>query len=225
MVRVFAGLLVAGTVAGCGSTIAGHPVARQQTTITHRVAAPLADLLPTRDRFPPRYATAVLPADQARRAAGDLAGVPPGSQADPADCVPPQRGFGTDSSAVVVGTDDAARATLTIELTRTDEPLARLRERLPGCAVVRVQRGPIANAVVTQPDPAPSVDADDALAWRRTVSGPVNAPGLTPSMYTELAQVGDVRINATYMSFDNQPPDRATLSSVFGATIGRVRES
>ncbi|WP_024806065.1 DUF5642 family protein [Nocardia sp. BMG51109] len=224
-VRALGALLVAGLLAGCGSTVAGHPTAARQTAITRRIGVPLADLLPGPDRFPARYAAVVLSPEQARRAAADLAGVPPGAQADPAECVPPQRGFDTDRTAVVVGTDDGARATLTVELSRAEEPLARLREQLRGCELVRVQHGPVANAVVTQLDPPPSVDADDALALHRTVSGPVSGPGLTQSMHTELAQIGDVRINATYLSFDGRAPDGAALAGVFGAAVDNVRKS
>ncbi|MBF6176740.1 DUF5642 family protein [Nocardia blacklockiae] len=218
-----AGLLLSGLVAGCGSTVSGHPEAARPTEITRHVGTALPQLLPGPDRFPAGYTTVVLSADQARRAIGDLAGIPAGARADPEDCAPAPPRFDTDRTAVVVGTHGDTRATLTVELTRTDQPLIALRDQLRRCDTVRVQRGPLANAVVTQLDSTPTVVADDALAMRRTVSGPVGGPGLTQSMRTRLAQVGDVRVNATYMTFGDGAPDTAALDRVFDATVGGVR--
>ncbi|MBB5911299.1 hypothetical protein BJY24_000166 [Nocardia transvalensis] len=222
--RALVAVLVAGVLAGCGATVAGHPVAERQTSITRHVGTPLPALLPGQDRFPASYAAVVLPADQARRAAADLVGVPPGARADPQDCAPSTPRFDTDRTAVVVGTDDGARATLTVELARTDQPLSGLRDQVRRCDTVRVQRGPLANAVVTQLDPPPPIDADDALALRRTVSGPVGGPGLTQSMRTLVAQIGDVRITVTYMSFGDGAPDTTALDHVFDATVANVRK-
>ncbi len=222
--RVLVGTALIALLAACGETVPGTPVPTQHTAITRHIGTPLARLLPGQDLFPARYATVVLPVDQARRAVADLAGVPPGAVADPEDCAPPQPRFDTDRLAVVVGTDNQTRATLTVELSRTDQPMARLRDQLGHCEAVRVQRGPLANAVVTQVESPPPVAADDALALRRTVSGPVGGPGLTQSMRTLVAQVGDVRINATYMSYEGAAPDMAALGGVFDATVANVRK-
>ncbi|MFJ1456771.1 DUF5642 family protein [Nocardia sp. N2S4-5] len=220
--RAVGGVLLAGLLAGCGSTVAGHPEALRQTTITRHVGTALPALLPRPDSFPAGYTAVVLPADQARKAVGDVVGIPAGAHADPEDCAPAPPRFGADRTAVVVGTHGETRATLTVELSRSDQPLTALREQLGRCHAVRVQRGPLANAVVTQLDPAPAVAADDALAVRRTVSGPIGGPGLTQSMRTRLAQIGDVRVNATYMTFGDGAPDTAALDHVFGVAVGNV---
>ncbi|WP_246011764.1 sensor domain-containing protein [Nocardia mexicana] len=222
--RVLGGMALTGLLAACGQTVPGTPEAMQQTAVTRHIGTPLARLLPGQDRFPARYTAVVLPVEQARRAVADLAGVPAGSLADPEDCAPPQPRFDTDRLAVVVGTDNDTRATITVELSRTDQPMARLRDQLGHCEAVRVQRGPLANAVVTQVEPPPPVSADDALALRRTVSGPMDGPGLTQSMRLLVAQIGDVRINATYMSFDGAAPDMRALGDVFDATVANVRK-
>src|SRR5205823_2362631 len=141
-------------------------------------------------QFPASYSTVVLTPDRARRAAGDLTGIPVGAQVDPADCAEPARSFEPERTAIEVGTDDRTRATLTVELLRVDAPLARLRERLERCDSVRVSRGPITNTVVTHLDPPPPANVDEALALRRTVAGQVSGPGLTRSMRSLLGQVG-----------------------------------
>ncbi|NEW37203.1 sensor domain-containing protein, partial [Nocardia cyriacigeorgica] len=89
---------------------------------------------------------------------------------------------GPDRLAVAVGTDDAARATLTVELTRTDQPLVRLRNQVQQCERIRVSRSGTASTVTTELEQAPQVDADDAMALRRTVAPDVGGAGLTQSM-------------------------------------------
>ncbi|MBF6329671.1 DUF5642 family protein [Nocardia transvalensis] len=225
--RVFGralGFVAMGCVAACGSTISGHPGPDRQTTVSRHVGTPLPRLLPGQGQFPRGYTTVVLSSDQARRAAGDIVGVQAGAQVDPADCAPPPQQFDADRTAVVVGTDDDTRATITVELTRTDQPLARLRDQLRRCGTVHARRGPVTNTVVTELDPPPPVNADDTLALHRKVTGQHGGPGLDRSLRTLLAQIGDVRINATYMGFGDGRPDTAGLDQVFTATVGDVRK-
>ncbi|MFI5779701.1 sensor domain-containing protein [Nocardia sp. NPDC051570] len=205
----------------CGSTVSGHPEAARNTTAPS--AGPLTRLLPGREQFPARYTTVVLPPDRARRAAGDISGTPEGAQVDPADCAVPTPSFEPDRGAIAVGTDNDTRATLTVELTRTDVPLARLRDRLQRCGTIRVSRGPVTNTVATQLDPPPPAHVDDALALRRTVTGQVGGPGLTRSLQTLLGQIGEVRIAVTYMSYGDGRADTAGLDQVFTAAVGDVR--
>lgn len=207
----------------CGSTVPGRPTADPSTPKNRHIGTALATLLPKQDQFPSPYAAVVPPAEQAAHIAGDLSGIPPGATVDPADCAPPQRPTGPDTSAVVVGTDAATRTTLTVLLTRVDTPLSTVRQQARGCGTVHVRRGPITDTVLTQPDPAPPVRADDTFALHRTVTGPATGPGLTRSMRTLLAQVGDVRIEATAMSYGDGPSDPAGLDQVFVAAVEDVR--
>ncbi|WP_433665415.1 sensor domain-containing protein [Nocardia sp. CA-128927] len=211
-------------LAGCGSTVVGHPVAGEQTVVTRHVGGALSALLVEPAQFPARYPAVVLPPEAASQAAGDLTGVGRGTRVQPESCVPPPQQFGVDKTAIAVGTDDASRATITLELTRTDQALAVLRSQLKQCGSVRVSRGAAMTTVTTELDPAPPIDADDTLAWRRTVTPDVGGAGLTQRMRTLAGQVGDVRITVTYMSFSDGKPDMAAVDELFTAAVQRVQK-
>ncbi|MCX4094878.1 DUF5642 family protein [Nocardia sp. alder85J] len=207
----------------CGSTVTGHPVPASSATSVQHVTGGLTALLPRPERFPPHYTIVVLPPEQARRAAGDLRGIPAGAEVEPAACAAPVPEFDAGRAAIEVGSDDEARVTVTVELVRTDEALARVRERTGRCALVRVRQGPLTTTVVSVPEPLPGVAADDAFALRRTVTGTRGGAGLTQSMHTRLAQIGDVRINVTCLTFGDELPDTGTLDQVFTAAVDGVR--
>ncbi len=180
-------------------------------------------MLPTAGQFPDEYPPTVLSASDAIGADADLRGIPSGAAVDPVGCAgsPP-----SDPAriAATVGTDEDTRASITVELIRTTDPLARLRAQLQRCGTVHAQHGPVTNTIVTQPDPPAPVDADDSLAWRRTVSGQRGGPGLTRSMRALAAQIGDVRIIATYLTFGADKPDMTALDQVFTAAVQDVRK-
>ncbi|NEW43701.1 sensor domain-containing protein [Nocardia cyriacigeorgica] len=217
--------VVALLTAGCGSNLTGHAVSAEPTAVTRQVQDRLATLLPDPQEFPDRYPAVVLQPEAAGQAAGDLDGVGAGASVSPAECTPPETYPGPDRLAVAVGTDDAARATLTVELTRTDQPLVRLRNQVQQCERIRVSRSGTASTVTTELEQAPQVDADDAMALRRTVAPDVGGAGLTQSMSSLLAQVGDVRIAVTYMSFSDAQPDVEALEQLFRTTVDRVANS
>lgn len=207
---------------GCGSTVSGHPSASlRPATATRHIAADLPSMLPTAAQFPDAYPPVVLSGSDALGADTDLSGIPPGATVDPADCANPAPSD-PQKIAATVGTDDDTRASITVELIRTDDPLARLRTALQHCGTVHAQHGPITNTVVTQLDPAPPVNADDSLAWTRTVSGRRAGPGLTRSMRTLAAQIGDVRIITTYLTYGDDKPDMTALDQVFTAAVQDV---
>ncbi|WP_327119409.1 DUF5642 family protein [Nocardia sp. NBC_01730] len=211
-------------LAGCGSTVSGHPASLSPTAVTRHVSAELPTLLPDPLQFPAPYAAVVLPSEAAAQAAGDLDGMGRGASVQPSGCVPPEQKFGPDQTAIAVGTDNDTRATMTVELTRTDEPLVSLRARLTKCGSVRVSRAGAASTVTTELDPPPQVDADDALALRRTVAPEVGGASLTQSMRTLIGQVGDVRISVTYMSFSGGKPDTVAVDELFAAVVRKVRK-
>ncbi|WP_227981014.1 DUF5642 family protein [Nocardia spumae] len=208
-------------LAACGSTVSGHPVAIQQSSSIRHVDADLAALLPAQDRFPSGYVTVVPAGDRAAAAAADLTAIPPGARIDPADCAPEPPDPGR--TAVVVGTDADTRATITVVLTRTDQPLSRLGEQLSHCPTVHARHGAIDRTIRTELLPPPPVDADDTLAYGRTVTGAPPGSAADPTMRALSAQVGDVRVETTAMSFGSAPVDTAGLDQVFTVAVAEAR--
>lgn len=210
--------------AGCDSSTTGRPVAAESSGVSGPVGTPLARLLPDTTQFPAGYPAVVLPPEVAAQAAGDLDGVGRGATVQPSGCLPPEPQQGPDMTAVAVGSDDASRTTLTVELNRTDQPLAQLRSQLQQCASVRVEKAGATTTVTTTLDPPPPVDADDTLALRRTVTPDVAGAGRTQSMQTLTGQVGDVRITVTAMTFTETTVDPAALDELFTTTVQKVRK-
>jgi hypothetical protein len=214
----------AALLAGCASTVTGHPVGSGPNSVTQHVVAQLSTLLPDPGQFPARYEAVVLPPEAAAQASGDLTGVGRGSTVQPDGCAPPAQQFGPNQTAVAVGTDNETRATMTVELTRTGQPLSALRDQLKRCQQVRVSRAGATTTVTTELQAPPPIDADDTLALRRTVVPQVSTPGLTQSMQTLTGQVGDVRIAVTYMSFSDAKPDTAALDELFTTAVRKVKK-
>ncbi|MEV6768569.1 sensor domain-containing protein [Nocardia sp. NPDC051030] len=207
-------------LAACGTTVSGHPNAsRNPATTTVHANSDLARLLPDPSQFPSRYAAVALPAEVALQAANDLDGILPRGDINPGSCAPQAP---TAGPVVMVGTDDTTRATLTVELTRADQPLSKLRNQLQQCTTVHVTHSGTTATITTELDPAPPLDADDTLALRRTVtSESVTQPR---TMQTLLGQIGDIRINVTYMSFTNAPSDTEALDTLFATAVTKVRK-
>ncbi|MGX1805912.1 sensor domain-containing protein [Nocardia sp. NPDC055321] len=208
-------------VVACGTTVSGQPIAAEGPATAVRADSGLARLLPDPTSFPRRYEVVELPPGAADQAAHDLDGILPGANVDPGSCVPPVPVAGP---AVSVGTDDATRATLTVELVRVDQPLETLRDQLRRCGTVTVEHAGTTAAVTTELDPPPPLDADDTLALRRTVRSENGSSGLTRNMQTLLGQVGDVRINVTHMSYGDAEADAEALDSLFTAAVSKVRK-
>ncbi|RVW03956.1 DUF5642 family protein [Rhodococcus xishaensis] len=192
----------------------------------------LAELLLEPSSFPPQYSAIVLPPQAVSQAAPDLAGIPPGARVDPAGCKPPAQDYGTDGTAMVVGTDNVNRSTITIELVRVQTPLADLGARVAECPEVTATRSGVESTVTTVLTPAPPIDADETLALHRTVNSGRGEQEVTQSMLTLFAQVGEVRVQATSMSFgaaadtanlDAATHDTATLDELFRSAVLKVR--
>ncbi|MEV5832125.1 sensor domain-containing protein [Nocardia sp. NPDC052112] len=218
--------LAAGAVLliGCSSTVTGHPAASAPNTGTQQVAAQLSTLMPDAAQFPAEYEAVVLPPEAAAQAAGDLTGVGRGATVQPDGCVPPAQQFGSNQTAVAVGTDNRTRATMTVELTRTGQPLSALREQLKRCQQVHVSKAGATTTVTTELQTPPPIDVDDTLALRRTVVPQVSTAGLTQSMQTLTGQVADVRITVTYMTFGDAKPDTTALNELFTTAVRRVEK-
>lgn len=211
---------LSGLLAACATSVSGHPIAARTPVTATAPDNGLTRLLPDPSQFPSRYTALVLPADAASQAANDLEGYLPGAQVDPATCAPVTP---TAGPAVAVGTDDATRATLTVALTRSDQPLSALRDQLQRCGTVHVGHSGLTSVVTTQLDPPPPVNADDSLALRRTVGSDNRATGLTRTMQTLVGQIGDVRIAVTYMT-SGSTSDSEALDALFTTALRKVRK-
>ncbi|WP_241384359.1 sensor domain-containing protein [Rhodococcus sp. CH91] len=208
-------------VPACSSTIPGdprpEPAALTATAADPSRARPPAELLLPPERFPESYPAVVLPAAAVAQAAPDLTGIQPGSKVDPGGCLPPVQDYGPGGTAMAVGTDDASRATISVEIARSVPGLEEYRTYLSECSRVEATVRGITSTVVTVPedDPTPPVAGAQTLALTRTVRSGRDAAGVTQSMTTRVAQIADVRVTVTYMSFDAAPPDVGTLDRVF----------
>ncbi|WP_305094804.1 sensor domain-containing protein [Prescottella sp. R16] len=214
-------LLATGSAAACSSGVVGTP-----RPVDHPAAGPLGDLLVDASAFPEPYRAIVLPPSAVAQAAPDLTGVPPGARVDPAGCKPPAQDYGPDGTAMVVGTDAASRATVTVELVRTRTPLAELAAQLTECPTVTTSHNGVDATVTTVLTPPPPADADATLALRRTVTSGNVDRAVTQSMLTLLGQIGDVRVQATAMSFGSDQGaanlDTTAVDELFTAALARV---
>ncbi|MVU77059.1 sensor domain-containing protein [Nocardia sp. ET3-3] len=207
-------------LAACGTTVSGHPTAARNPVTPIVSVDGLTKLLPDPSQFPTRYTALVLPADTAKQAADDLNGYLPGAQVDPSACAPETP---TAGPVAAVGNDDTTRATLTVVLTRSTQPLSTLRNQLQGCGTVRLGHSGATSVVTTQLDPPPPANADDSLAIKRTVGAENSRTGLTRTMQSLVGQIGDVRINVTYMT-SGTASDSEALDALFTTALRKVRK-
>ncbi|NUS42224.1 MAG: sensor domain-containing protein [Mycobacteriaceae bacterium] len=223
-------------VASCGGgeTVAGKPTQVSAGQRLTHIATPLARLAPEPSRFPSPYSAVALPPEAVAQAAADLTGVGRHGVVRPAECTPPAQRFGPDDTVVVVGTDAATRRTLSVQLTRVDRPLTERRDQLTRCLKATVTSPGAQSTLTSRLQPPPPVDADDVIAVDQTVESHGGGPALRQSMQTLVAQVGDVRVSATQMSFGASPEDAigggdegesAAIDTLFTDTVVRLRKS
>ncbi len=217
------GICAAVTLVACGSNVSGtpEPAGTSEAPSVSSEAADLNALLVDPSVFPAPYEAIVLPPQAIAQASPDLTGIPAGAEVSPAGCKPKEVRAG--EAALIVGTDNTDRATISVELTATDEPLSVRESQLAECAEVQATKSGATSTIRSTVVPAPPIDADDTLAVRQTVSSGTGSDTVTQSMLTLLAQVGDVRIAATYMSFEQGAIDGATLDEVFTAAVQKVK--
>jgi hypothetical protein len=209
-------------VGGCGgSTVTGSPSPSSAAPLSSPpVAGNLDALLLDPSVFPSPYQATVLPQQAAAAAAQDLDGIAADASVDPAGCKPRARGTAADSVALVVGTDNETRSTISVELTRVRDALADQRAQWEQCPSVKATSNDVVSTVTTDLVPAPPIDADDTAAYRRTVTS--GSGEVTQSMLSLVAQKSDVRITATFMSFSGDTPDSATLDELFTQAVQKV---
>lgn len=227
LVAAAAAVAVTLLAAGCSSTVAGvaEPGADAASAATvggERVSATLESMLLTPEDFPAPYQALVLTGPAIEQAAPDLDGIPAGAKVDPAGCKPPAQAFGPDATAMIVGTDNAARTTISVELTRVDAPLSSREDEIRQCPNVATTKDGVTATVSTTVLPAPPLNADGTMALRQTVTSGGDDAQVRQSMLRLVGQVGDVRISATHMTFGAGKPDSATLDQVFTEAVGRV---
>ncbi|WP_374107326.1 sensor domain-containing protein [Rhodococcus sp. BP-313] len=218
------GALAALTVAGCSSNVTGTPAAGDAGASPAPGSSAGADsdlnaLLIDPSQFPAPYEAIVLPPQAISQASPDLTGIPAGAEVSPAGCKPAD----PTSAALIVGTDNANRATISVELTSVDEPLSDREDQLTRCAEVEATKSGATSTIRSTITPAPPIVADETLAVKQTVSSGSGTESITQSMLTLMAQVDGTRIAATYMSFDDSTPDAATLDELFTAAVQKVK--
>lgn len=216
--------VAAALVTGCSDTVDGTPVAAGAAGSPRHVEADLSALLIDPAQFPKPYQALVLPAQAVSQAASDLGGIPAGAKVDPAGCVPEQRDDAGEA-AIAVGTDAQSRATISVALVRSTTSLDSQRSKFEQCKDVTATIDGATSTVHTELAPAPPIDADDTLATEQTVSSGSGGTTLKQSMLTLVAQVGDVRISATFMSFHDAKVDSAALDSVFTDAVAKVKRA
>ncbi len=219
------------SVAGCGSAVTGTAEAGGQgsTSITSRDGAntpedgqDLGALLIDPSQFPAPYEAIVLPPQAIAQASPDLTGIPAGAEVSPAGCKPTEPSSAPSGAALIVGTDNANRSTISIELTVVEEPLSVREDQLQQCGEVEATKSGATSVIRSTISPAPPINADETLAVKQTVNSGTGTDSVTQSMLTLMAQVDDVRIAATFMSFDDSAPDAAVLDELFTTAVQKV---
>lgn len=217
-----------GSDLGGGDFVPGDPTSESGAPTQDQASGDgrdLNELLIDPSSFPPPYDALVLPPQALAQAAPDLSGIPAGAEVEPAGCKPPDQDFSPAGTALIVGTDNDSRATISIELTAVSEPLTVREAQLEQCENVTATKSGATSTVTSTLTPPPPIAADDTLAVQQTVTSGTGADEVTQSMLTLMAQIDGVRIAATYMSFDSSPPDALTLDELFTSSVQKVKNS
>ncbi|NLE79520.1 MAG: DUF5642 family protein [Rhodococcus sp.] len=201
----------------CSTTVDGHARPEQLVDLSKLLLAPA--------EFPEGFDAVVLPPQAVSVAAPDLTGVPQNAAVEPSGCTPPQQDYGPVTTAMAVGTDNDTRATISVELTRSQATVDELEDQAIECGRFAVTSSGTESTVTTQVMPPPPIDADDTLALRRTVQSGGGREAVVQSMTTLIASIGDVRVAATMMSFGPSRPNLAPLDETFVSAVQKVQRS
>lgn len=209
-------------IGGCSAEISG--AAKPEAIIAVADVRPL--LLDTAD-FPPQYPAVVLPQQVASQAAEDMSGLPMrAEQIEPADCIPPTPPTAPDALAVAVGTNEEDRSTLTLLVEDVGSAsMSDLRDVTTRCTDVSARNRLAEISVHTEILQTPPEAKDAEIVWRRAVrSGTANS-AMHETMVTMAAQVGEVRIFVTYLTFGIANPDFAAMGKLLTSQIQKIRHS
>lgn len=210
-------------ISGCTRFLAGtaHPV----TPAAAPPPVPVPDLLIEPDRFPAEYPAAVLDGTAVYRALQDVDGVAAGSVVTPPECAPLP--LAPHHTAAVQGMDSQNASSLIVTVTRPVMPLRARADQLAACPSFTAVHGEDISTVTATVLAAPPVDADDTYAVDQTVTA--ESTGLMSRTLTLAAQIGDVRVSATWLhdgtaeATPDITPDTHVLDSLFTEAVLKVR--
>jgi len=213
-------------LAGCTNVIvgAGRPVTPGGDATT---PITVADLLIEPHQFPERYPAVVLDGMAVYRALQDIDGVGAGSVVTPPQCAPPPSV--APNTTAVQGIDSEKASSLIVAVTRPAAPLLGRTEQLTACPSFTAIRGGDTSTVTVTVLPAPPIDADDSYAVDQTVTSELS--GLMRRTLTLAAQVGDVRVSATWLhegapeTTPDIAPDTQALDTLFTDAVLKVRRA
>jgi hypothetical protein len=216
-VRGLALVLATALLSGCTWVIRGTATPRGD----ERAPIPVADLLIEPERFPERYPAVVLDGTAVYRVLADIDGVPGGSVVTPPECAPPP--LAPHHTAAAQGIDSQDASSLIVAVSRPAPPLQTRVEQLTACPSFTVGHGGDTSTVTATLLAPPPVDADDSYAVDQTVTS--QASGSLRRTLTLVAQVGDVRITATWLHDGTQDtaPDTQSLDTLFTDAVLKVR--
>jgi hypothetical protein len=209
-------LVVAALLPGCTRVIVGTV----QPGADDHAPVPVVDLLIEPERFPARYPAAVIDETAVSRVLQDIDGVPGGSVVTPPQCAPAPLAPHHTAAAQGIDSDDAS--SLIVAVTSPAPPLHTRVEQLTECPSFTAVRGADTTSLTATLLPAPPVDAEDSYAVDQTVTLP---SGAMRRMLTLVAQVGEVRLSATWL-YDGDPgvaPDTQALDTLFTDAVLKVR--
>ncbi|WP_078310954.1 MULTISPECIES: hypothetical protein [unclassified Mycobacterium] len=236
--RLVATMVVAGccavTAPACTRAIDGSAVEASggaqsplttTTTALQAPTGPVGPLLLAPADFPHQYPATTLDPAAAGHALRDIRGVPDAATVAPSTCAPEPLPAGPQDAAVAVGTNDSDNSTITVAVFRVPRPLATYKTQLERCTSFAFT-GPdqIPSTVTASQAVAPPINADDSVAVNQTVAPAATGSG-TQTTLSLIAQIADIRIQATYMTFQGTEPDAVLLDQAFTAAVLKVHDN
>ncbi|WP_078278080.1 hypothetical protein [Mycobacteroides franklinii] len=236
--RLVATMVVAGccalTAAACTRAVDGLAVEPSgaassplptTATAVRAPAGPVGPLLLAPADFPHQYPATTLDPDAAGVALRDIRGVPDAAAVAPTTCALAPLPAVPQDAAVAVGANESDNSTITVAVLRVPQPLATYKSQLERCTSFTFS-GPdqIQSTVTVSEAVAPPINADDSVAINQTVAPTAKGSGTQTTM-SLIAQIADIRIQATYMTFQGIEPDAVLLDQAFTAAVLKVHDS
>jgi hypothetical protein len=195
------------------------------TTALQAPTGPVGPLLLAPADFPHQYPATTLDPNAAGLALRDIRGVPDGATVAPNTCAPGPLPAVPQDAAVAVGTNESDSSTITVAVLRVPQPLATYKTQLERCtSFTFTGPGQIPSTVTASQAVAPPINADDSVAVNQTVAPAATGSG-TQTTLSLIAQIADIRIQATYMTFQGIEPDAVLLDQAFTAAVLKVHDN